>query len=77
MKNNKKKDEFIDDGHTIYDMNVDASWNTRREKEQSVYVSKEEQRTLILAAFKVFFPKLLLIIACFAVTMILLYLWLM
>jgi hypothetical protein len=77
MKSNKKKEKFIDDGHTIYDMNVDAKWNTRREKEQSVYVSKEEKRTLILAAFKTYFPQILLIIGCFAVTMILIFLWLM
>ena len=30
MKSNKKKEKFIDDGHTIYDMNVDAKWNTRK-----------------------------------------------
>lgn len=77
MKSNKKKEKFIDDGHTIYDMNVDAKWNTRREKEQSVYVSKEEKRTLILAAFKTYFPQILLIIGCFAVAMILIFLWLM
>ena len=71
------KEKFIDDGHTIYDMNVDAKWNTRREKEQSVYVSKEEKRTLILAAFKTYFPQILLIIGCFAATMILIFLWLM
>ena len=48
MDKKNKKTKFIDDGHTIYDMNVDAKWNTRREKEQSVYVSKEEKRTLRL-----------------------------
>ena len=77
MKNNKKKEKFIDDGHTIYDMNVDAKWNTRKEKEQGVYVSNEEKRALILAAFKAYFPKILLIIGCFAATMILIFLWLM
>lgn len=79
MKSNKKKEKFIDDGHTIYDMNVDAKWNTRKEKEQEqgVYVSNEEKRALILAAFKAYFPKILLIIGCFAATMILIFLWLM
>lgn len=79
MKKNKneKNDEYIDDGHTIYDMNVDAKWNTRKEKEQVVYVSNEEKRALILAAFKAYFPKILLIIGCFAATMILIFLWLM
>ena len=27
MDKKRKKTEFIDDGHTIYDMNVDAKWN--------------------------------------------------
>ena len=75
MDKKKKKTEFIDDGHTIYDMNVDAKWNIR--KESVVSVSKEERRTLIIAAFKAYVPKLLLILGCFLLTMFLIYLWLM
>ena len=44
MKIKNNKPEFIDDEHTIYDMNVDASWNTRHEKMPYVMVSKEERR---------------------------------
>ena len=77
MDKKKKKTEFIDDGHTIYDMNVDAKWNKRKEKESVVSVSKEERRTLIVAAFKAYVPKLLLILGCFLLTMFLIYLWLM
>ena len=53
MKRNKnnKPNEYIDDGHTIYDMNVDASWNNKKEKSPIVMVSKEERWTLIKAAF--------------------------
>ncbi len=78
MKRNKKDKakEYIDDGHTIYDMNVDASWNKRKEKMPSVYVTKEERRTLIKAAFLAYIPKLLLVLGCFLVTFILIYLWL-
>lgn len=75
MKNNKNQ-EFIDDGHTIYDMNVDASWNNRREKSPSVMVSKDERRMLIKAALKAYLPKLLMVLGCFLVVMILIYLWL-
>ncbi len=75
-KNNKRTDEFIDDGHTIYDMNVDASWNNRRDKTPSVMVTKEERRMLIKAALKAYFPKLLMVIGCFLVVMFLIYLWL-
>lgn len=73
---NKKPDKFIDDEHTIYDMNVDASWNNRREKKPSVMVPKEERRMLIFAALKAYFPKLLLVIGCFLFVMLLIYLWL-
>ena len=73
---NKKPDKFIDDEHTIYDMNVDASWNNRREKKTSVMVPKEERRMLIFAALKAYFPKLLLVIGCFLFVMLLIYLWL-
>lgn len=73
---NKKNQEFIDDGHTIYDMNVDASWNNRREKSPSVMVSKDERRMLIKAALKAYLPKLLMVLGCFLVVMILIYLWL-
>ena len=78
MKRNKKDKakEYIDDGHTIYDMNVDASWNKRKEKMPSVYVTKEERRTLIKAAVLAYIPKLLLVLGCFLVTFILIYLWL-
>ena len=75
IKNNKNQ-EFIDDGHTIYDMNVDASWNNRREKSPSVMVSKDERRMLIKAALIAYLPKLLMVLGCFLVVMILIYLWL-
>lgn len=73
---NKKPDKFIDDEHTIYDMNVDASWNKRRDNAPSVMVSKEDRRMLIKAALKAYFPKLLLVLGCFFVVMLLIYLWL-
>ena len=75
IKNNKNQ-EFIDDGHIIYDMNVDASWNNRREKSPSGMVSKDERRMLIKAALKAYLPKLLMVLGCFLVVMILIYLWL-
>ena len=78
MKRNKnnKPNEYIDDGHTIYDMNVDASWNNRKDKTPSVMVSKEERRMLVKAAFLAYIPKLLLVIGCFLLALVLIYLWL-
>ena len=78
MKRNKnnKTNKYIDDGHTIYDMNVDASWNNRKDKTPSVMVSKEERRMLVKAAFLAYIPKLLLVIGCFLLALVLIYLWL-
>lgn len=75
MKN--KKQEYIDDGHTIYSMDVDAKWARPKEKQQSVYVSKEEKRILIKAAFRAYIPKLLIVLFGFGLAIILIYFWLM
>ncbi len=79
----KKKPKYIDDGHTIYSMDVDAKWNTQKDgkynqnnKTESIYVSKEEKRTLIKAAFRVYIPKLLLVLFAFGLAMLLIYFWL-
>ena len=70
----KEKQKYIDDGHTIYSMNVDAKWSNS--KKESIPVPKEERILLIKAAFRAYFPKLLLVLICFALTIILLYFWL-
>ena len=74
MKKNKRE-KYIDDGHTIFDMNVDAKWNTQKEN-KVVYVTKEEERALVKAAFRAYFPKLLLILGSFGLAIILIYFWL-
>ena len=76
MKTNKKE-EYIDDGHTIYSMDVDAKWARQKEKQQKIYVSKEEKRILIKAAFKAYIPKLLIVLLGFGLAIILIYFWLM
>lgn len=75
MKNKEKKPKYVDDGHTIYSMDVDAKWNKSKNK-KTVYVSKEEKRQLLKAAFIAYFPKLLLVIAGFTLAFILIYFWL-
>ena len=75
--NKKSKPKYVDDGHTIYSMDVDAKWNKRNnDKKNTVYVTKEERRTLIKAAFLVYTPKLLIVLAGFGLAMLLLYFWL-
>ena len=72
----KEKKEYIDDGHTIYSMDCDAKWSERRNDRQSVYVTKQERRALIKAAFLAYTPKLLMVLGCFGLAIILIYLWL-
>ena len=76
MKNNKKE-EYIDDGHTIYSMDVDAKWARPKEPKEKIYVSKEQKRLLIKAAFRAYTPKLLIILLGFGLAIILIYFWLM
>lgn len=75
MKKNKK--EYIDDGHTIYSMDVDAKWSKRHhDNKESIYVSKEERRLLIKAAFRTYIPKLLIVLFGFGLAILLIYFWL-
>ena len=72
----KNKKEYIDDGHTIYSMDVDAKW-AKKENSNSVYVTKEERKLLIKACFKAYLPKLLIVLLGFGLAIILIYFWLM
>lgn len=70
----KKKTKFIDDGRTIYSMD---GLSKKSKKQDDLDLTKRERRTIILAAFKVYLPRLLLILIGFGIAYILLYLWLM
>lgn len=70
----KKKTKFIDDGRTIYSMD---GLSKKSKKQDDLDLTKSEKRTIILAAFKVYLPRLLLILIGFGIAYILLYLWLM
>lgn len=78
MKNKKKKDEYIDDGHTIYNMDVEGfKWHDNKVKNKnSIYVTKVEKRLLIKAALKSYLPKMLIILLGFTLAIILIYFWL-
>lgn len=78
MKNKKKKDEYIDDGHTIYNMDVEGfKWHDNKVKNKnSIYVTKEEKKLLIKAALKSYLPKMLIILLGFTLAIILIYFWL-
>lgn len=78
MSKKEKKEEFVDDGRTIYNMNVDGfSWYDKNNKgKDKVYVTKEEKRTLIKAAYRTYLPILLIVLLAFGITIFLIYLWL-
>lgn len=78
MEKNKKKDEFIDDGHTIVNMDVDGMPHRRdSSKRKAQYdISKEEKRHLILAGYKAYLPMLICGIIGMALAILVIVLWL-
>ena len=47
------------------------------ESNSTIYVSKEEKRLLMKAAFRAYIPKLLIVLLGFGLAIILIYFWLM
>lgn len=69
LKKNKKK--YIDDGHTIY--NMDGLSKHPKVKSNDVNVTRKERFAMIRAAFRVYLPRLFLIILSFTLAFLLLY----
>ena len=75
MKNRtSRKEKYIDNGHKIYDMDVDGL--PQREKKQKLYLNRKERIAVIKAALVTYFPVYLGVIACFVIAVLLVYLWL-
>ena len=76
MKRNKKvkTKEYIDDGQTFYNMDVDGL--PKREKKQTLYLNRKERNAVIKAALATYFPIYLAVVGCFVLAVILVYLWL-
>lgn len=70
---NKEKQIYNDDGHTIYNMDVEHLKNRRPKK---ITLNNKERFALIKAAFQRFLPILFGVILCFGIAMLLIYLWL-
>jgi len=71
-KDNKKKNDFVDDGSTIADMNVEGfrwyqSKKTRELRKNLVEVdlSPKERRAIVKGAFLAFLPVFLIIVGSF------------
>lgn len=77
MKEKKKKIEYIDDGHTIYNMDVDGMPHRRfKQKNDNLNLSKKERKAIIKAALLTYMPVLFGVIFCFLIAMIIIYFWL-
>jgi hypothetical protein len=78
MNNNEdKKEKFIDDNHTIYNMDLDGMPKRRASsKGNELGLTRKERRALIRAAFLHFLPIFIGIIICFALAMVLIHFWL-
>lgn len=79
MKHQKKTDDFIDDGRTIANMDIDGmphrlKGNENRKREYDV--DKEERKHLIFASYKAFFPVLICGLLGMLLAMLLIMLWL-
>lgn len=75
MKNKtSKKEKYIDNGHKIYDMDVDGL--LKREIKQKIYLNRKERIAVIKAALATYFPVYLAVVACFIIAVLLVYLWL-
>ena len=74
----EKKEKYIDDGHTIYNMDVEGfKWHDRRVKNgQNLNLTRKERRALIFAAWIAYLPKFIFVILGFSLAAILIYFWL-
>ncbi len=74
-KAKKKKPKFVDDGRTIYSMEgLDPA--PRVKESEKLGLTRKERRAAIRAALAVYMPRVLLVVGCFIVTGLLIYLWL-
>lgn len=75
MKNKpSKKEKVIDNGQTYYNMDVDGL--PKRERKQTLYLNRKERIAVIKAALATYFPVYLVVVGCFVLAVILVYLWL-
>lgn len=69
----KKKQPYIDDGHTVYDM---SGLSRDKSPSQNIGLSKKEKIAAIFAAFECYFPILLVVLGSFILVMLLMKVWL-
>lgn len=72
----KKKVKYVDDGHTIYNMDIDGMPHRIPKNKDGIQLTKKERKAIIKAAFSYYLPIIFGVIICFLLTMVLLYFWL-
>ena len=74
----KEKEKYVDDGHTIYNMDVEGfKWHEKKVKnKQNLSLTRKERRALIFAALISYLPKFLFVLIGFGLAGILIYFWL-
>ncbi len=77
MSKKKKKQPYVDDGHTVYSMDgVDGPIWKRKKNEDKAGLSGKERRAAIKAAFATYAPIFFGVLACFAIATLLMFFWL-
>ena len=71
-----KKEKYHDDGHTIYNMDVEGMPHRRRHNKTGIELTKEERRALVKAGFLHYLPIIFVIMLSFGLTLLLIYFWL-
>lgn len=72
----KNKQKYVDDGHTIYNMDVDGMPRRRFHNKEGIEVTRKERRAIIGGAILHFLPILFGVLVCFGIAFILVFLWL-
>ena len=70
-----KKQQYLDDGHTVYDMSA-LTGKDKNNPTHHVGLSSKEKIAAIVAAFECYLPMLLIVIGSFVLVMFFIALWL-
>lgn len=77
-KQKKKKIKYKpDDGRTVYSMENVGRDNRKDKDKNDIELTRKERRAAIRAALGYYLPRFLLVVGCFVLVGLLLYLWLL
>lgn len=76
MAKENNKQEVEDDGHTIYNMDVDGMPHRRKNLLPGIQLTRKERRAIRRAALLHALPRVITIVIGFVLAMLLIWLWL-